>query len=189
VQAKPPSENGALGVERALRARSEHARSSRSTPAKAPSATRLGLYVHVPFCASTCDFCAFYQESPQRAELDRYLDGIAAELALASSGRPADTIFWGGGTPSVLPPRDIERLGSLLLEHLGAPPREWTVELAPSSVKADKLAVLRDLGVNRLSLGVQSFNEKTLAALGRRQSPPRIFPPTASHSRKTPRSG
>jgi oxygen-independent coproporphyrinogen-3 oxidase len=160
-------------VARALRARGKRARSVRST--KTASATRLGLYVHVPFCASTCDFCAFYQEAPLRAELDRYLDGITAELALVRPGRPADTIFWGGGTPSVLPPRDIERLGRLLLDHLGAPPREWTVELAPSSVKADKLAVLRDLGVNRLSLGVQSFSEKTLAALGRRQSPGQVY--------------
>jgi len=135
----------------------------------------LGVYVHIPFCASTCDFCAFYQEAPRREDLDRYLDGIERELALAGPHRAADTIFWGGGTPSALPARDLERLGRTLLDHLGAPPREWTVEMAPSSVKADKLEVLRDLGVNRVSLGVQSFSPDTLAGLGRRHSPAQVY--------------
>jgi oxygen-independent coproporphyrinogen-3 oxidase len=135
------------------------------------TADGLGVYVHVPFCSSTCDFCAFYQEQPERAELDRFLDGIERELALVGPRQPAETIFWGGGTPSALPARDLERLGRALLAHLGAPPREWSVELAPSSVRPDKLAVLRDLGVTRVSLGVQSFDEPTLAALGRRHSP------------------
>jgi len=135
----------------------------------------LGIYVHVPFCASTCDFCAFYQEAPRREDLDRYLTGIERELALVGPHRPADTIFWGGGTPSALPARDLERLGRTLLDHLGAPPREWTIEMAPSSVKTDKLEVLRDLGVNRISLGVQSFDPATLAGLGRRHSPAQIY--------------
>lgn len=101
--------------------------------------------------------------------------GVERELALAVPHRAADTIFWGGGTPSALPARDIERLGRALLNHLGKPPKEWSIELAPSSVKADKLAVLRDLGVNRLSLGVQSFSEATLAGLGRRHSPTQVY--------------
>ncbi len=135
----------------------------------------LGVYVHVPFCSSTCDFCAFYQEEPKRADLDRYLAGIEHELVLAAPTHPADTIFWGGGTPSVLPARDIERLGRALLNRLGSPPQEWSIEMAPSSVKADKLSALRDLGVNRISLGVQSFSETTLAALGRRHSPTQVY--------------
>jgi oxygen-independent coproporphyrinogen-3 oxidase len=140
-----------------------------------PTRDALGLYVHVPFCASTCDFCAFYQEAPKREDLDRYLDGIARELELGGPNCAADTIFWGGGTPSVLIARDIERLGGILLDHLGAPPSEWTIEMAPSSVKPDKLAALRDLGVNRISLGVQSFDETMLAALGRRHSPAQVY--------------
>jgi oxygen-independent coproporphyrinogen-3 oxidase len=135
----------------------------------------LGLYVHVPFCSSTCDFCAFYQEEPKREDLNRYLAGVERELALAVPHRAADTIFWGGGTPSALSARDLERLGQALLKHLGTSPKEWTIEMAPSSVKADKLAVLRDLGVNRISLGVQSFSEATLAALGRRHSPTQVY--------------
>jgi oxygen-independent coproporphyrinogen-3 oxidase len=134
----------------------------------------LGLYVHVPFCASTCDFCAFYQEQPERAELDRYLAGIERELDLVGPRRPVETIFWGGGTPSALPARDLERLGRALLAHVGTAPREWSIEMAPSSVKPDKLTVLRDLGVTRVSLGVQSFSEKTLERLGRRHSPAQV---------------
>jgi len=146
-------------------------------PAGKPStpALPLGLYVHVPFCASTCDFCAFYQEEPRREDLDRYLTGVQRELELAVPRCAADTIFWGGGTPSALPARDLERLGRALLKHLGTAPKEWSIELAPSSVKADKLAVLRDLGVNRLSLGVQSFSETTLAGLGRRHSSKQVY--------------
>jgi oxygen-independent coproporphyrinogen-3 oxidase len=131
--------------------------------------------VHVPFCASTCDFCAFYQEEPRREDLEFYLNGIARELAMTVPPGPVDTIFWGGGTPSVLVARDLERLGRTMLDHFGKPPREWTVELAPSTVKPDKLKALRDLGVNRLSLGVQSFDQATLKALGRRHPPAQIY--------------
>jgi len=130
------------------------------------------VYVHVPFCATACDFCAFYTEEPRREELDRYLAGIEAELRLLPPDRPVRTIFFGGGTPSLLPARDLARLGEAVLRHCpGERPEEWTVEMAPSTVKADKLAVLRDLGVTRLSLGVQSFSPRWLEALGRRQGP------------------
>jgi len=66
----------------------------------------LGLYVHVPFCASTCDFCAFYQTTPTRAGVEAYLANVRRELALVSWRRPVDTVFWGGGTPGLLAPED-----------------------------------------------------------------------------------
>ncbi len=162
MQANPPTLSPALAEPAGPLAGSEQA-------------AGLGLYVHVPFCASTCDFCAFYQEQPERAELDRYLDGIECELALAGPLPRVETIFWGGGTPTTLPARDLERLGRALLDRLPSAPLEWTVEMAPSSVKVDKLAALRDLGVNRISLGVQSFRPETLNALGRRHSPAQIY--------------
>ena len=137
--------------------------------------TGLGLYLHVPFCASTCDFCAFYQEKPQRQELDRYLDGVEKELKWIQPNRPFDTIFWGGGTPGLLPADDLHRLGELVVEASGQKPLEWTVELAPSTVKRDKLQVLKDLGVNRISMGVQSFDEKFLESLGRLHRPNQIY--------------
>ncbi len=138
--------------------------------AKAQKEVNLGLYVHVPFCASTCDFCAFYQETPHRRELLNFLSAVEEEFQTFASGRPVETAFWGGGTPGLLPAGDLERLGRAQVAALGCPAREWTVEMAPSTVKADKLAVLRGLGVSRISLGVQSFQDSMLESLGRRQS-------------------
>lgn len=142
--------------------------------AKAPP-IRLGLYCHVPFCASTCDFCAFYQEKPRRGDLDRYLDAMDREFELLPQDRVVDTVFWGGGTPGLLAAKDLERLGSSMLERLVEPPQEWTIEMAPSTVKADKLAVLRDLGVTRISMGVQSFDADLLESLGRLHRPNQIY--------------
>lgn len=129
--------------------------------------TGLGLYCHIPFCASTCDFCAFYQEKPRRKDLDRYLEGMETELRRTQPNRPIDTVFWGGGTPGLLPAADLARLGKATLAITGRQPIEWTVEMAPSTVKNDKLRVLKDLGVNRISMGVQSFQESFLEGLGR----------------------
>lgn len=143
----------------------------------------LGLYGHIPFCAHACDFCAFYKEEPARAELDRYLDAMSKEIAHAretwllseqARGRCPDTVFWGGGTPGLLPAKDLARLIDDFSTLLPKPPLEWTVEMAPSTVKPDKLKVLKERGVNRISIGVQSLNPKTLDALGRRHSPGQI---------------
>lgn len=139
------------------------------------SPSHLGLYVHVPFCASTCDFCAFYQEKPRRGDLDRYLAAMDAEFALLPQDRIVDTVFWGGGTPGLLAARDLERLGSSMLQHLKKPPSEWTIEMAPSTVKADKLTVLKELGVTRISMGVQSFHPELLDSLGRLHRPNQIY--------------
>jgi oxygen-independent coproporphyrinogen-3 oxidase len=135
----------------------------------------LGLYCHVPFCASTCDFCAFYQEKPRRGDLDRYLQAMEQEFALLPEDRTIDTIFWGGGTPGLLAAKDLERLGRSLLERLPQVPQEWTIEMAPSTVKPDKLAVLKDLGVTRISMGVQSFDAALLDSLGRLHNPKQIY--------------
>jgi oxygen-independent coproporphyrinogen-3 oxidase len=137
---------------------------------KAQKDLKFGVYVHVPFCASTCDFCAFYQETPVRKDLLKFLKNISVEFSRVTPIRIVNTAFWGGGTPGVLPAKDLENLGNAQISHLGQPLEEWTIELAPSTVKPDKLKVLKDLGFNRISLGVQSFDEKMLVALGRRQS-------------------
>ncbi len=139
-------------------------------PAAAVGPVPVGLYVHVPFCASTCDFCAFYQTTPTTDGIDRYLDGIAAEAALVAWPERVATVFWGGGTPGLLAPPDLRRLGETVRARLGGGPDEWTVELAPASVTAARLAVLRDLGVTRVSLGVQSFQPALLDALGRQHT-------------------
>lgn len=135
----------------------------------------LGVYCHVPFCASTCDFCAFYQEKPRRGDLNRYLSAMDLEFARLPTDRTVDTVFWGGGTPGLLAAKDLERLGRSLLDRLGHAPVEWTIEMAPSTVKADKLKVLRDLGVTRISMGVQSFDAGLLESLGRLHRPNQIY--------------
>ena len=139
----------------------------------APVQPATALYLHVPFCASSCDFCSFYQEQPKRGEIDRYLGAIERELELHPPGR-VETAFWGGGTPGLLPADDLRRLGHAMTRAAGQP-NEWTVELAPSSVRADKLAALKEIGVTRVSMGVQSFDDVTLDALGRRHSPKQIM--------------
>lgn len=131
------------------------------------SAAAIGIYCHVPFCASTCDFCAFYQEKPRRGDLERYLRAMDMEFVQLPRDRAVDTVFWGGGTPGLLAAKDLERLGVSLLKNLNAPPVEWTVEMAPSTAKADKLALLKELGVTRISMGVQSFQPPLLDSLGR----------------------
>ena len=151
----------------------------------------LGVYVHVPFCATTCDFCAFYQTVPKGDAVRRYVDAVEAEAALVnwahstgSTGSPpagpgqdsrrAATAFWGGGTPGLLKPAELQQLGRIMLLYAGQP-AEWTVELAPATVTPDRLAVLKELGVTRVSLGVQSFDAGLLDALGRQHSPAQIY--------------
>lgn len=134
----------------------------------------LGVYVHVPFCATTCDFCAFYQTVPKGDAVRRYVDAVEAEAALVNwDSRRAATAFWGGGTPGLLKPAELEQLGRIMLLYAGQP-AEWTVELAPATVTTDRLAVLKQLGVTRVSLGVQSFDAGLLDALGRQHTPAQI---------------
>lgn len=145
--------------------------------AKGASDPPLGVYVHVPFCASTCDFCAFYQVQPTASDIKRFLAGIEREANLVVWPRPVTTVFWGGGTPGLLAARDLARLAELVRARMGqgSGDVEWTVELAPSSVTAERLAALRDAGVTRISMGVQSFQPALLEALGRRHSPAQIY--------------
>lgn len=130
-----------------------------------------GLYLHVPFCAHSCDFCAFYQRPPRRSSIERFLEGVERELAsLRLLSRPIETVFWGGGTPTVLPARDLERLAAGVRGCWSGPVLEWTVEMAPSTVKEDKVEALLGAGVTRFSLGVQSFSDDRLEQLGRQHS-------------------
>ena len=131
----------------------------------------LGLYVHAPFCSSTCDFCAFYQEKPRKNSVKKFLDGLTAEWKLVFTTGQIDSIFVGGGTPGALQEKNLSRLCSFVREAAGDNFREWTVELAPSETTPSKLRILRDAGVTRLSLGVQSFRPHVLKALGRAHPP------------------
>jgi oxygen-independent coproporphyrinogen-3 oxidase len=144
--------------------------------AKAEDVRPVGVYVHVPFCASTCDFCAFYQVHPTAETVEGFINCLSAEVALVDWNRPLSTVFWGGGTPGLLAPADLGRVAGIIHSLPGGRnPREWTVELAPASVTPERLAVLRAAGVTRVSLGIQSFRPALLDALGRAHSREQVY--------------
>ena len=125
------------------------------------------LYVHVPFCAQKCAYCAFFSETPTGDLVNRYVAALIRELGIVSNDLRPSTVYFGGGTPSLLNLRQWERVLRAMqrLDLLGA--GEWTVECNPATVSLDKAKLLRDFGVNRISMGVQSLNESLLERLGR----------------------
>ena len=125
------------------------------------------LYVHVPFCAAKCEYCAFYSEASSGELVNRYVAALVRELELVAPDLKPQTIFFGGGTPSLLNLRQWEQILRAMekLNLLGA--AEFTVECNPATVSPDKAKLLRDYGVNRVSMGVQSLDEKLLDRLGR----------------------
>jgi oxygen-independent coproporphyrinogen-3 oxidase len=132
------------------------------------------IYIHVPFCAHKCEYCAFYSHAPGEGLVDRYVRALIAELEMVRPAAPR-TIFFGGGTPSIL---NIRQWTDLLkaMERLGLTgAAEWTVECNPATVSEDKAKLLRDFGVNRISMGVQSLVEKLLERLGRIHSREQVF--------------
>jgi oxygen-independent coproporphyrinogen-3 oxidase len=128
----------------------------------------LGLYVHVPFCSTTCDFCAFYQEKPSKKGMDAYFAGLRDEISNFPPDRPLSTIFFGGGTPGLLQPEQLDQLCGLVNSLEMESGAEWSIELAPSEITPEKLQVLHDQGVNRISMGVQTFDPRFMDALGRK---------------------
>ena len=133
------------------------------------------LYVHVPFCAQKCDYCAFYSEASSGELINRYVNALVRELEIVAHDLKPKTIFFGGGTPSLLNLRQWETILRAMekLNLLGA--EEFTVESNPATVSADKSKLLRDFGVNRISMGVQSLDEKLLDRLGRIHSREQVF--------------
>src|SRR5437867_7024331 len=128
----------------------------------------LGLYLHVPFCSAICNYCNFNRGLFDGALKERYVEAVVQEIARAHPGRPADTIFFGGGTPSLLEPAEIRRIIEACVESFDvAADREVTIEANPESVDQSRLAAYRDAGVNRLSFGVQSFRDEELRRLSR----------------------
>ncbi|MFH1498264.1 MAG: radical SAM family heme chaperone HemW [Verrucomicrobiota bacterium] len=134
-----------------------------------------GLYMHVPFCASTCDFCAFYQTAPSAEGIRGYLDAMRAEAGLIDWKRSPDTVFWGGGTPGLLSPGALRELGAVVRSLAPGGVDEWSVEMAPASVTEARLLALKEIGVTRISMGVQSFRPELLDALGRQHTREQVF--------------
>lgn len=132
-----------------------------------------GLYIHIPFCRHKCIYCGFYSV-PCGANLsmvDKYLDCLEMECGLRERlyGRlSVDTVFVGGGTPSLLSPQQLDRLGHIIRSHFDLTPvTEFTFESNPGTLSSDKLDSMRAMGANRLSMGLQSSDDGLLSSLGR----------------------
>lgn len=130
----------------------------------------VALYVHIPFCRSRCAYCAFNTYAGLEALIPTYGEALCAEIRAAPSV-PAHTVYLGGGTPSLLPPDTLARILQCLREHFPLQPDvEMTLEANPGTVDRAYLQAARELGINRLSLGVQSVHPDELRLLGRRHT-------------------
>src|SRR4026209_1075848 len=158
-----PARAGALGGSAALRA--------------------LGVYIHIPFCAARCPYCDFATAPARSALRSRYLDALDSEIRREGLrlGKPrVSTVFFGGGTPSLLEPVEIARLGTALRDSLDLRPVEASVEANPATLDRARLEAWAALGITRLSLGAQSFSPVGLRALGRTHQPEDIAPAVAA---------
>ncbi|NBN80113.1 coproporphyrinogen III oxidase [Microvirga tunisiensis] len=131
-----------------------------------------GIYVHWPFCAAKCPYCDFNSHVRHQAvDQDRYVAAFERELAHFAAwtpGRTVQSIFFGGGTPSLMLPRTVERILEAIARHWSLDPdAEISLEANPSSVEAERFRGYRAAGVNRVSLGVQALNDADLRLLGR----------------------
>jgi oxygen-independent coproporphyrinogen-3 oxidase len=166
------------GTERSLVAAEErlaedHARPAPSAQHPAPSTQDHlpGVYVHVPFCRTKCTYCSFLSGDYDEAIAGRYLAALTREIEVVGGldGRPrVDTVYFGGGTPSLLPAHElVALLGSVRAAFEVAPSAEITVEMNPGTLTPEKLDAYRAAGVNRASVGVQSFDDAELRSIGR----------------------
>ncbi|MEM7271198.1 MAG: radical SAM protein, partial [Pseudomonadota bacterium] len=133
-----------------------------------------GVYVHWPFCLAKCPYCDFNSHVTATVDHPRWAEALAVELRAVralTGPRQADTIFFGGGTPSLMAPATVAKVIETVDRLWGlGPDAEITLEANPTSVEADKFAAFSDAGVNRVSLGVQALNDADLKALGRMHS-------------------
>jgi len=146
-----------------------------STDAGAPPDPGFGVYVHWPFCLSKCPYCDFNSHVRGAAiDEERYLAAFRAEIAHRAAlapGRDVRSVFFGGGTPSLMDPQTVQGV----IDAIGAawrldPEAEITLEANPTSVEAERFRGYRSAGVNRLSIGVQALNDPDLKALGRKHT-------------------
>jgi oxygen-independent coproporphyrinogen III oxidase len=140
-------------------------------PAKAP----IGIYAHIPYCTRICPYCDFNVYARKQSQFPYYVNSLIAEMELVArehGRRDVATIFIGGGTPSLLPASDIDRILTSLGERFQiAPDAEVTMEANPEGLVVDHLCAIRAAGINRLSIGVQTQQEHGLKVLGRAHKP------------------
>ena len=133
-----------------------------------PDAGALGLYVHVPFCAAICSYCNFNRGLLDEDLKRRYVAALTEEIERSGDGSRVDSIFFGGGTPSLLAAGEVARVLAACRGAFDvAPDAETTLEMNPESCRADYASALIEAGIDRVSLGVQSFDDGELARLGR----------------------
>ena len=134
------------------------------------------LYIHIPFCHRVCPYCAFYKHTPGATDMRAFAASIVreAELRLPLGFAPS-TIYFGGGTPSMLSPTRLEDIVRGLERHIDTSRvQEWSFEANPATFTAPKVEHWRSLGINRISLGAQSFEPELLRLLGREHTPEQI---------------
>lgn len=135
------------------------------------------LYVHVPFCAKICPYCAFHVHQGGAAAQKDFVEALRREWQRARDEFPLapETVYFGGGTPSILSAELFAELAALVKEsYPNSPPQEFTLEVNPATVTPAKAAAWRAAGVNRISLGAQSFDAGMLKLLGRQHAPKEI---------------
>ncbi|NOS89689.1 MAG: radical SAM protein, partial [Methylococcaceae bacterium] len=133
----------------------------------------LSLYIHIPWCIKKCPYCDFNShaikaDTPEAGYIDALLVDFASSIERFQINRPISSIFFGGGTPSLFAPESINRLlVGIAAQHPLVEGLEITLEANPGTFESQKFAELKALGINRLSIGIQSFNDTLLQKLGR----------------------
>lgn len=128
------------------------------------------VYIHIPFCKKICHYCAFNKYFYDGQPVDKYLAGLDQEMSLyqLKQASPIDTLYIGGGTPSCLSMQELEQLMQSIHRHLSVDKQtEFTFEINPGELSLEKCQLLYDYGVNRISMGVQTFNDTLLRRIGR----------------------
>ncbi len=130
---------------------------------------KLSLYIHIPFCVRKCLYCDFLSQESSRQQRERYTDALIREIkeTVPAAECVIDTVFIGGGTPTCLETDLLERLGQAVLETCQLSGAEYTIEANPGTISKEKAILLRELGGNRVSIGLQSSNDRELKKLGR----------------------
>ena len=139
----------------------------------------VGIYIHIPFCKSRCIYCGFYSTTNKELK-ERYVDALIREIhmrkddfaRLGTSLSPSSTstVYFGGGTPSSLSVCDIERIVGALESTFNGTPSEVTLEMNPDDVTKDYIKAVRQMGINRISMGIQTFDDSRLQFIRRRHN-------------------
>ncbi|MCP4271051.1 MAG: radical SAM protein, partial [Gammaproteobacteria bacterium] len=126
------------------------------------------LYIHIPFCISKCIYCDFNSIVTKSQVVDDYLKAIEQDLQSATEEHSFETVFIGGGTPTVLNETQLDRLLNMISRHVDTPNLiEYTIEVNPGTLSDEKAIIMKSSHVDRISIGIQSFNVRYLKLLGR----------------------